>query len=54
MIFWILFILVIIIIYKNYHPFIDIFDDYRGEHHIILWYDDNKKERKYINILGSQ
>ena len=49
----ILTILVIVII-GIYDPYIDCFCDYRGKYHIILWYNDNEGQRKYINIIGNQ
>lgn len=52
MIFIILFIL-LLILYIYYNSYIDIFKDYRGKYHIILWYD-YKGKRKFINLLGSQ
>ena len=42
------------ILYIIYEPYIDYFEDYRGEYHIILWYTNNKGERSYINIIGNQ
>ena len=53
MIYLIILVIILIIIYKLYNPFIDIFEDYRGEKHIILWYN-GKNKREYINIVGSQ
>lgn len=48
-------LLIVIFIISIYtRPYLDIFEDYRGEHHIILWYNNFKGERKYINIRGSQ
>ena len=35
-----------------YNPWIDIYKDYRGEKHIVLWYNDLKGERKFIDLLG--
>ncbi len=52
MILIILFIILVIGIYK-FNPFIDIFQDYRGKFHIVLWYTF-KNGRKYINIVGDQ
>ena len=54
MIYLVIFIVFFIIIfYKIYDPFVDMFEDYRGEKHIILWYN-YKGKRKSINIIGSQ
>jgi hypothetical protein len=54
MIEFIIVILVLILLIKNiYDPYIDYFYDYRGEYHIILWYNSNG-ERKYVNIIGDQ
>lgn len=33
---------------------LDIFVDYRGKFHIIIWYTNSKGVRKFINLLGSQ
>lgn len=51
-----IFLILVIIVYLFwiYDPFIDFFRDYRGKYHIILWYNSNSGERKYINIVGSQ
>lgn len=38
----------------TFQPYIDSYIDYRGNHHIILWYNDLKGERKYLNIKGEQ
>lgn len=53
MIYLIIFIIIFTILYSIYDPFIDIFEDYRGEKHIMLWYN-KKGKRKFINIIGSQ
>jgi len=54
MITFIVILLLVLILIKNiYNPYLDCFYDYRGEYHIILWYDWGK-ERKYINIIGNQ
>jgi hypothetical protein len=47
-------ILVLLIILGICDPYIDCFYDYRGEYHIILWYNDFEGQRKYINIIGNQ
>jgi hypothetical protein len=47
-------ILIILVIIGIYDPYIDCFYDYRGKYHIILWYNDSKGQRKYINIIGNQ
>jgi len=49
----IIIILGLLLIINIYNPYIDCFYDYRGEYHIILWYN-YKGERKYINIIGNQ
>lgn len=54
MIYLIIFVIIFTILYSIYNPFIDVFEDYRGEYHIILWYTNNKGERNYINIIGNQ
>jgi hypothetical protein len=36
----------------TFQPYIDSYIDYRGKHHIILWYSNIKGERKYLNIKG--
>lgn len=49
----ILILLLILFTIFVFDPHLDIFHDYRGEKHIILWYnwfDD----RRFINIIGSQ
>lgn len=48
-----LLLILIFILYLIYDPFIDIFTDFRGEYHIILWYN-YKGERRFINIIGEQ
>jgi hypothetical protein len=48
-----LIIILLIILYKIYDPYIDIFNDYRKEYHVILWYN-HKGKRKFINIVGNQ
>lgn len=53
MIYLIILTIIFVSIYIIYEPFIDIFEDYRGESHIVLWYN-SKGERKFINIVGSQ
>jgi len=47
-----LLLLIFCIVYT--HPWIDIFKDFRGEQHIILWYTNYKGERKFINLTGDQ
>ena len=49
---WILLILGIIIAYT--HPWIDVYKDYRGATHIVLWYTNLKEQRKFINLIGGQ
>ena len=46
----ILLILVAIITYS--HPWIDVFTDYRGVKHRVLWYTNLKGERVFINLIG--
>ena len=36
------------------HPWIDVFKDFRGVKHIVLWYTNYKGERKFINLTGDQ
>ena len=43
---------IILAIGVTFQPYIDSYIDYRGNHHIILWYNDLKGERKYLNIKG--
>lgn len=51
--FIILIILAILcILFVLINPYIDIFKDYRGKIHIILWYN-YKNKRKYIDLRGS-
>ena len=52
--FIIVIILGIVLIKNIYDYYIDFFFDYKGKYHIILWYNDNEKQRKYINIVGNQ
>ena len=52
-----LFILITFIILAmgmTFQPYIDSYIDYRGQHHIILWYNNSEGQRKYINIIGNQ
>ena len=53
MIEFIIIIIVLLLIKYIYDPYIDCFCDYRGEYHIILWYNF-EGQRKYINIIGNQ
>lgn len=53
MIYLLIFTIIALIINMVFEPFIDSFDDYRGEHHIILWYN-HKGKRKFINLIGNQ
>ena len=50
----IILILLILVIGITFQPYIDSYIDYRGQHHIILWYNNLKGERKYLNIKGEQ
>ena len=36
------------------HPWIDSYEDYKGEKHKVLWYTNYKGERKFINLTGGQ
>ena len=45
--------IIILILFIIFDPFIDIFKDYKGEYHIILWYN-HKGKRKSINLIGNQ
>ena len=54
MIYLLILTIILVILYLIFKPFIDIFDDYRGEHHIIIWYDRLDKKRGFINIIGGQ
>lgn len=47
----ILLIIIIILLYIVYKPYLDIFKDKNGKYHILLWYN-SIDERKYIIILG--
>ena len=48
---WIIFLLILIAYAR---PWIDIYKDYRGVKHIVLWYNNFKGERAFINIVGDQ
>jgi hypothetical protein len=50
----ILLILILCIIISYTHPWIDVFKDFRGVKHIVLWYTNYKGERKFINLSGDQ
>lgn len=50
----ILLILILYIIISYTHPWIDIFKDFRGVKHTVLWYTNYKGERKFINLIGDQ
>jgi hypothetical protein len=43
---------IVLVLGITFQPYIDSYIDYRGNHHIILWYNDLKGERKYLNIKG--
>ena len=45
-------IFIILVLGITFQPYIDSYIDYRGQHHIILWYNDIKGERKFINLKG--
>lgn len=47
-------IVIILLVLLIFKPFVDVFKDYRGKYHIILWYNTFNGERKYFNILGNQ
>lgn len=42
---------ILALIYFN--PYIDFFNDYRGNTHIVIWYDF-KNKRKFIDLTGDQ
>lgn len=48
-----IYLLLIILIWHLWYS-LDIFVDYRGKFHIIIWYTNNKGVRKFINLFGSQ
>lgn len=50
----ILLILILYVIISYTHPWIDIFKDFRGVKHTVLWYTNYKGERKFINLTGDQ
>lgn len=50
--FIVLLILLLVIVYIKFNPYLDIFKDYRGIRHYILWYDWNG-ERKNIHLFES-
>ena len=47
-----IFLLILLVLMYMFNPYIDIFKDYRGKLHIILWYGN--KERKHIDLIGDQ
>lgn len=49
----VLFIITIVFLFLIFNPYIDIYTDYRGKNHMILWYNKNG-ERKHIDLIGSQ
>jgi len=51
MIFFIIFLILLLLVFAS--PWIDIFTDYRGIKHIILWYTNMVTgERKFIDLIG--
>lgn len=50
---WIILLLIWAILAYT-HPWIDVFKDYRGTKHIVLWYTNFKGERVFINLKGGQ
>lgn len=52
MIILILLLIIVVVIYFN--PFFDYYIDYTGKKHLVLWYNNFKNERKFINLIGSQ
>ena len=46
-------LLLIVICLFFFSPYIDIFTDYRGKKHIIIWYSIRGR-RKFVNLLGNQ
>ena len=44
---------ILCILFVIINPYIDIFKDYRGKIHIIIWYYNYKNNRKYIDLRGS-
>jgi len=49
----ILTLLILLILFFYFQPWVDNYVDYRGQKHIILWYSFNGK-RCFINIVGNQ
>lgn len=47
---WIIIFILLIILYLQFLPSIDYFKDYRDKKHILLWYYDFYKKRKYLVI----
>lgn len=45
-----LYIILFLIVCIYISPHFDIFMDYRGEEHLIIWYNDIKRNRKYIQV----
>lgn len=49
---WLIIIIAIVFMYTR--PWLDIYTDYRGVKHKILWFTDFKGNRKFIDFGGSQ
>lgn len=49
---WIILLIWTIIIYT--HPWIDVYKDFRGKRHIVIWYTNFKEERKFVEIGGQE
>lgn len=47
----IILIIIIILCLKYFKPYLDIYKDYRGNLHVLLWYKINNK-RSYLIIIG--
>jgi hypothetical protein len=52
MIIWLIIILAIFLVYTR--PWLDTFTDYRGIKRKILWFNNFKGERKFIDLGGDQ
>ena len=49
----IIILLVLLFVIMKWKPFLDI-TKIDGDYQIILWYNGNNGERKYINLTGSR
>lgn len=48
---WVI-IFILILLYLQFLPTVDYYKDYRNKKHVLLWYYDFYRERKYIVIYN--